>query len=482
MSRFLPFCLLLAGLFGSPRSGRAQAMPLYIDLKAEKLDVPAGPWQVTRVLDLRADRSRLGPVRLGLDNHVVSANFAQPMAAELLQAIQTQAPARAEARPVLMRVFALALSEDVRASSEAAEAELIADFLEPLPDSMFRVLLPVGAATRRAGLEVTKHHATNLAQVLQEGLRQLAALPAAPPNAEVLTRADALAGRGGATSRRFPIQLAALPQRGFYRSLQEFQNNAPSEPKYPFAIEHIAHTGKRWAGTDEVQAFYLRTDARNPRVPVSRHDIWGLSDGREALIVHKSRFYKLLPTADGRNFTFIGPPLFDEQAATNMAVAAVAGGAIGAAIAGAAQGGGTMIPYELHLASGRVLPMPEAGHTDADGFQTVPDTARVYVYRRVESAKNRSATLSITGQKPLMLQAGQWTKLIWTDRRQELALCGQVAGEPKGCHQFVPDFSQPNYLECMVPEDGSAPTFRLVPVKEGQFELRRIQRLSKAGR
>ncbi|MDO7854282.1 hypothetical protein [Hymenobacter convexus] len=482
MSRLLPFCILLAALLGPVRRGHAQAMPFYIDLKAEKLDVPPSAWQVARVLDLRTDRSRLGPVRLGLDNHVVSANFAQPLAAELLQALKAQVPGRAGARPVLMRVFTLALSEDVRASSEAAEAELIADFLEPLPDSTFRVLLPVGASIRRTGLEVTKHHATNLAQVLQEGLRQLAALPAAPAAAEILSRADALAGRGGAASRRFPIQAAAEPRRGFYRSLQEFQNNAPSEPKYPFAIEHIAHTGKRWAGTDEVQAVYLRTDARNPRVPVSRNDIWGLSDGKEALISYKGRFYKLLPAADGRNYTFIGPPLFDEQAATNMAVAGAAGGLLGAAIAGAAQGGGAMMPYELHLASGRVLPMPEAGHTDADGFQTVPDTARVYVYRRAESPKNRTATLSITGQKPQTLQACQWTKLTWTDRRQELSLCGQVANEPKGCHQFVPDFSQPNYLECVVPEDGSPPTFRLVPVKEGQFELRRIQRLSKAGK
>jgi len=391
-------------------------------------------------------------------------------------------PPSTAARPVLMRVFTLALNEDLRPHKEAAEAELIADFLEPLPDSTFRVLLPVGASTRHGGFDVTKHHAANLALVLQEGLRQLAALPAAPPPAEILSRADALAGRGGAASRRFPIQAAALPKRGFYRSLQEFQNDAPSEPKYAFAIEHIAHTGKHWAGTDEVQAVYLRTDARNPRVPVSRHDVWGLSDGKEALISYRGRFYKLLPTADGRNYTFIGPPLFDEEAANNMAIAAVAGGALGAAIAGAAQGGGPMIPYELHLASGRVVPMPEAGHTDADGFQTVPDTARVYVFRRPESPKNQEATLRINGQKPLALQACQWTKFTWTDRRQEARVCGEGPGGGEVCYAFVPEFSQSSYLELVVPAGGGAPTWRQLSAKEGQFELRRIQRLAKLAR
>ena len=102
-----------------------------IGLGAEKLDVPAGPWQMTRVLDLRTDRSRLGPVRQGFGNEVAFANFTQPLATQLQQLIEAQWPLSKGARPMLMRVFTLALRKDLRASSEHTEAKLVADFLEP---------------------------------------------------------------------------------------------------------------------------------------------------------------------------------------------------------------------------------------------------------------------------------------------------------------------------------------------------------------
>ena len=477
MNRLLPFCLAFACflLAASP----AHAQTYRIDLSNEKLDTPRGSWQVVRVLDLRADRSRLGPVRQGLDNRVVSANFSQPMAAELRQFIKTHLPPQAGSRPVLMRVFTLAISEDLRAHSEAAEAELVADFLEPQPDSTFRMLLAVGEATRRNGLDVTKYHAGTIALVLQQALRQLAALPATAPSPETLSRADALAGRGGASVRRFPVQAATAPKRGFYRSFQEFRDNRPSEPDYAFEIQHIAHSGKRWAGTDEVQVVYLRTDAKHQRVLVSRSKVWGVSDGKEALISYRGNFYKLRPTSDGRSYTVTGPPLYDEQAALNMTAAVLMGGAVGAAIASAATPAAALLPYEVHLASGRVVPITEEGHTDADGFQKVPDTARVYVYRRADSPKNQPATLVLPDGPPQPLAACQWTRFIWTDRRRDLRVCVKLGSGAEACREFVPDFSQPSYLECVVPADGSTPVIRPVPLKEGMFEVRRIRMLTK---
>ena len=373
MNRFLPFYLAAVCGLLTARTGHAQAQPYRFDLKAEKLDVPAGPWRVTRVLDLRADRSRLGTVRRGLGNELASADFTQALAPELLRFFAAQLPPAPAARPVVLRVFTLALSEDLRANSENAEAELVADFLEPQPDSTFRVLLRVGETTRRGGIEVTKMHPANLALLLQQALRQLAALPAAPaPAAETLSQADALTGRGGAAAQRFAIQTAAAPKRGFYRTLQEFRDNAPSEPDFFFAIEHVPHPGKRWAGTDEVVAYYPHTDERHPRRPVRTAGLWGLSDGKELLMVYRNGFYKLLAAADGRGYSFMGPPLYDAQAAANMAAASVAGGLLGAAIAGAANNARPFSPYELRLASGRVLPAQEAEQTDADGFARPP--------------------------------------------------------------------------------------------------------------
>ena len=481
MNRPLTFSLACLWLILTAHSGRAQTYRL--SLNAEKLEVPAGPWQVTRVLDLRSDRSELGTVHRGMANETVSADFVQPLTAELTQFFRTQLPAVAGARPVVLRVFTLALTEEMRASAEIAEAELVADFLEPQPDSTFRVLLTVGETTRRSGLEVTKRHATNLALLLQQALRKLSALPAPTTPSETLTRADALAGRGGAANPHFAIQAAgAAPKRGLYRSLQEFQNNAPSEPEFPFAIEHIAHPGKRWVGTDEAQANYLGTDDRHPTRPVNTAGLWGLSDGQELLMVYRNHFYKLMPAADSRNFTFTGPPVFDEKAAANMAGAAAVGGLLGVAIASAANSAAPMDVYELHLASGRVVAAQNAGQTDADGFAKAVDSARVYVYRRADAAKDQPVNFSASGQPTRPLRTRQWTVLTWQDRRHDLKLCVQTGSGPEVCRSFVPNFSQPTYLECVVPTDGSAPALRLIPAKEGLFELRRIQRLTAAGK
>ena len=437
--------------------------------------MPAGPWQVTRVLDLRADRSRLGTVHRGLDNLLASADFTQPLAPEVLRFLRARQPAAPGARPVVLRVFALAVGEDQRMSSENAEAELVADFLEPQPDSTYRVLLAVGETTRRGGLDVTKFHPANVALVLQQALAKLAATPAPAAATETLSRADALAGRGGAATQRFAIQGAAAPKRGFYRSFEEFRANAPGQPAYPFALSHVAHPGKRWAGTNEVQANYLQTDNTHLGRPVPTADLWGLSDGTEMLIVYRNRFYRLLPAADGRSYTFVGPPLFVAPGMADVAGAALLGGAVGAAIVAGAKGSATMAPYELHLATGRVVPAQEADQTDADGFSTAPAAATVYVYRRADAAKSQLVALTVTGQPAVDLPARYFAALTWPDRRQELKLCVQLGTGPETCQAFVPDFAQPTYLECVVPAGGGALVLRPVSAKEGALAVRRLQ-------
>ena len=466
---------LLAALLLAALPGRAQAPVYRFDLRAEKLDVPASPWQVTRVLDLRPDRSQLGSIHRGLGNQLVPATLAQPLAAEMQQLITAQLPARAGARPVILRVFALSIGEDLRPTSEHGEAELVADFLEPLPDSTFRVLLPVGETTRRGGLDVTKFHPTNIALVLQQALRQLAALPAAPPATEILSRADALAGRGGAAALRFAVQTAGAPKRGFYRSLQEFRDNAPTEPGQPFLVTHVPHTGKRWAGSDEIQVSYLYLDAAHPARPVPTGDLWGLSDGQELFIAYRNRFYQLLAAPDGRSYTFVGPPVFNPQVAAGRAAAVIGGGLIGAALAGAAYGPDLMVPYELHLASGRVLPVQDAGQTDADGFAKAPATAQVYVYRAADAARRTALTLRADGQPTMDLPPRYFVPITWANRRTELQICVQAGTGPEACQSFMPSFDQPTYLECTIPADGGAPVLRPVLAKDGALAVRRMQ-------
>ena len=473
----LSICLLLLCL--TTTLAQAQPKPYYFSLQAEKLDLPASPWRVTQVLDLRPDRSRLGLVRRGLDNQISSADFKQPLAAELLQFLQARLKTTPTARPVVMRVFTLSLNEDPRPNSEAAEAEIIADFLEPQADSTFRVVQIVGETTRRAGIEVTGFHAPNIALVLQQALGQLAAPAPAP---ETLSRAEALAGRRGAMAQRFAIQKAATPKRGFYRSFDDFRNNAPQEPEYAFAIQHIARSGKRWQGNDETRPIYLNADPALSNRPVPTAGLWGLSDGHEMLVAYRNHFYKLLPAADGRSYTFVGPPVFDGQTNGTLVAAAVVGGAmagaVGGAVAAALVGGssGTMDVYELHLTSGHIVAAEQAGQTDAQGFTTATDTAGVFIYRS-NADKDQPVMLNISGYGPVQLPARHYAAITWLDRRKELKICLQNAAKAENCRAFVPDFTQPTYFECTVPTDGSAPVLRPVSVKTGGFEVQRKQQV-----
>ena len=110
-----------------------------------------------------------------------------------------------------------------------------------------------------------------------------------------------------------------------------------------------------------------------------------------------------------------------------------------------------------------------------------PDTARVYVYRRATSATDQPpATLRVSGQPDVALAARQVTAFTWTDRRRDLKVCARTGTGPEACREFVPDFSQPTYLECVVPAGGGAVELRPVSAKAGAFELRRLRLLKKA--
>lgn len=69
--------------------------------------------------------------------------------------------------------------------------------------------------------------------------------------------------------------------------------------------------------------------------------------------------------------------------------------------------------------------------------------------------------------------------LRWTDRRRGMKICAQPGTAPDNYQAFVPDFSQPTYLECVVPADGGTPVLVPVSAKAGAFEIRRIRLLAK---
>lgn len=454
--------LTAAGLVLFPFLTTAQVH--HLDLQTQTLNIPYSPFQVMRVVDARADRSRLGAVYLGLDNHLASANFAQPLEAELLALLQ-RTPPGSTARPVVLRIHTLAIGETIRATSETGVAELIADILVEHEPGAYHLLMSVGEMVEARGVEVTRQHPQNVARTLQSALTQLAALPAdARGTGPALTWAEVEAGRGGVLAQRYPVQTEPL-RKGVYRSFAEFRANAPTGGEgQPFNLAPV----KRKGGLPAFEASYLYLSPKLPARLV--RGVWGLSDGRTAYIFHQGAYYSLQSDSTNATYTFTAPASADPH---DVTMGAVMGGLAGMALAGAISGG-EPLPCEVHLATGRVTAAPRRPAPASAGTNVAPDSATVYLYRRPDAHADQVLTLTVAGKPFGTLAPGQCRVVRWADRRQELSLCARgPAGEAEACQRFVPDFSAPTFLQCSLPTALDAePLLQPVPAKEGQFYVK----------
>lgn len=436
----------------------------HLDLRAQTLNIPHSSFQVTRVVDARADRSRLGAVYLGMDNHVASADFAQPLEAELLALLQ-RTPPSLTARPVVLRIHTLSIGETIRATAETGVAELVADILVESEPGAYYLLLSVGELVEGRGADVTRQHPQNLAQTLQLALTQLAALPAdARGVGPALSWAAVEAGRGGALAQRYPVQTEPLRQ-GVYRSFAEFRANAPTGgQEQPFTLAPV----KRKGGLPAFEASYLYLGPQKPSRLV--RGAWGVSDGRTAYVFQQGAYYALQADSTNAAYTFTVPAPADPHA---MTMAAIAGGLAGVALAGAISGG-EPLPCEVRLATGRVMAAPRRTAPASAGAQVAPDSATVYLYRRPDAHADQLLTLTVDGKPFGTLAPGQCRMVRWADRRHELSLCASGAsGEAEACHRFVPDFSAPTFVQCSLPAARAAePLLQPVPAKEGQFYVK----------
>ncbi|WP_345113370.1 hypothetical protein [Hymenobacter algoricola] len=456
--RYLPLLFLL--LLTKP----AAAQVFTIELPPVPA-LPASQFRVAKVVDARADRTMLGYVQQGLDNHRVPANFGQSLAAEL-QSFLGQQPADAAARPVVLRLHRLRLAEETRASSERANAEIMADFLLQ-ENEHYYPLLSVGIGTESKGLDVTRQHAGNLAKLLTDCLGQLAALPATQrpaPDAAPLTWAQVQRG-DGYQPYLFPIQKTREPKRGFYRTFQEFQNNSPGQDTKPFEMTQKPRPGKQWDGQPHIDALLLAT---TNGLRTSVRGVWGLSDGQTAYIFQRGSYFPLLPTAAGYTFTGFAP-VDPNEALTGLVLGSMVGGIVGGAIGSAIAGGGhEPMEYEMSPTTGNLLALRAP-----DGFAAAADTAAVYLYRRVATSFGPPVQVLVDGKDAGTLGPEQYLALTWRDRRRDMTICLQDAQHT--CHTFLPVFGTTTYLNYSQKKAGEQPALQLMPAKEGLFHLRHLK-------
>ncbi|OWP63354.1 hypothetical protein CDA63_09095 [Hymenobacter amundsenii] len=430
--------------------------------------LPSTAFHFDRLVDARPDRTRLGSVHRGVGNKLVSADFGQPLEAELTPWLQQALPATAATRPVVVRVHTLSVGEIITPTSETAAAELVIDFLEPVGADAYRLVLSTGELVESNGIDVTKHHPKNLRIALEQSLRKLAAQPAASDAAPTLSWTQVLAGVDGVAPERYPVQQQPL-RPGVYKSFEEFRANAPTLQEGPLEIVKTPRKGREWAGTNNVEAYYLYLDPNHQRRPV--RDAWGLSDGQTAYIRYRNRYFPLTPAGPDYTFTGFRIPDPNEQLA-GVALGAMFGLA-GALVAAATLPSGTQPQrYDLHLTSGRVV-ATERPNTTPDGFVRA-DTAAIYLYRRPDAQSGQPVRVQLNGREVGQLTAGSYLALSWTDRQQQLRIC--VGSEQETCRAFVPDFTTATYLECSLPS-AISPVPSLTPVaeKEGVFYVKKYR-------
>lgn len=448
-------CLLLAALLLGSRTGVAQVFAVEVPaLPANRL--PQLPFRIEKVVDSRADRTILGVVRHGLDNHRVPASFRHSLTTDLLAALQPL-PTAAGAPVVVLRVHTLRIAENVRASSEWAVAELQADLLLQQGPDQYLPLQSVSTAAEAGGIDVTKAHGANVAAVLTEALLQLATRPPAPAIAP-LSWDDVQAGRGY-QPYRFLIQLTRTPRRGIYRTFQEFQADAPSISERPFQVlkqPRPAHQ-KQWGTQPKIDAQYLAQDGAGQRQPV--RGAWGLSDGTDLYIFQRGEYFQLIPTPDG--YTFTGVELPDPR---EMTTAAIAGGLVGTAVVSALANGPA--DYELSATSGQLLPRPT---TDTAFPAPAADSAAVYLYHRSNTKTTAAAAPVTVGGRPVgTLAPNGYLALTWRDLRREMMVCVGAT-----CYSFLPVPGTTTYLAYQ--PAAPAPTLQPVATKEGVFQLKHIR-------
>jgi hypothetical protein len=291
------------------------------------------------VVDGRKDKTNIGWVQTGLANARRVAVFQQPAEQEILNLINRSQPHDVKRKEVILRIEYLGISEQTLAMSETAKAELVLDLFYSVGDSAW-FMARKHATEESRGMDVTRHHARNIATALAEIVKQFNTQISLLESSSMLH--SAIPRNQVATYQVFnkvsdiqaPILLANQYPDGLYASFEEFRDNASS-----ISGGYEVTSGKN------VKVKWVDSDGNRKRV---RDNVYALAHGNELYIFFNYQFY-LIKKKDNELF-FTGPAVPDSGA---IIAGGLLGGAIGGSIAGAATARRTV--YRIELTNGSLV-------------------------------------------------------------------------------------------------------------------------------
>lgn len=435
------FGCLLALLGATP--ARAQ---LYHDVRLDPAIAEALPVYVQQVLDLRPNQNSLGWVNNGLENIRLLAHFRTGLAPEVAAFLHKHPRRLAQARPVIMVVRRVSISEQVATLRERAYAEWVADFYYQHTDG-YHLLCHTAELTSEEDLDATHLHPRTLTRGLVQALSHLRGLDwnqllaATPP----LSWAQL---QQGAQPALYPILSATTPKAGIYSSLSDFRSNNPSNTAWR------ARPKAGFGGT-LIMELEEKTDSVSSRWRTARGN-WGFSDGKEVYVNHLNDYYRLTRQDDGQ-YTYQAPVYVDPRQQT-LGIVYTPGGAM------------IRQPARLTLATLYLqLDTGFAGEKTPTYLRsdTPAATATITVFRRPDAVPEKAVQILLEGRVLGELLPAQYLQIqLPAQALVEVSVCGLT--EREACFRFRPDTQVPNFLDCRLSAASQpAPTLRLVSAETG---------------
>jgi len=432
----------------------AQTPSKYIlDLRADQAKpIATEALYIAQVVDLRLNQNNIGWVQGGMYDNRILANFRGSFKQELTSFAQAASPRKPNARPLLMCVRELQVTEHAKPTYQTASAELVVDYLYQNANGYHLIAHTADAITTKSILDATAYHDYNLAKVLNQSLGKLATI-----NLEQLIATtpamtwEEVLGSEDLSQASYPIMVDSLLRSGVYSTFQEFRNNAPSQIG-SIQVDQVPLQGNGWAMSYQAIPHLYTTEGH--RVSIS-NKAWGFCDGKQFYIRHDKAYFPLKRRAD--DFTFLGltPPNWRDHSANISPM-----GEPRVVIVHSAPN--LPMEYSLNMATGQVHEF-----TPPIAPMAAPvDTTSIVVYRRPDAAPDQVITILIDGQVQGTLHGNEYVVIPWADKKKELALCARTNQET--IYRFHPNFLAGNYLDCrLTSTTQAAPRLRLVLAEEG---------------
>lgn len=443
---FLAFCIMFSPCL--------LAQKYEISLAKRKTSKPLQKIAVSKIIDLRYDKTNIGWIQKGLSSDKVPADFKTAIDQEIITFLKNNIAVSDNSIPLIVKINKLEIAERWNGNFQYAAAEVALEFLVRRTDGSGYCSVLNSGSYREPYLtsDVTGIHDENIATVLEDCFSQISKLNIAeicsqvPALPEDYLQVNTYFKEG---SRKVPALEAAFPKKGVYQNFQEFQNNAPSLDQE--------------VSMDKNGKFFYNASGKKVE------KVWGYSDGKNAYILH----------ADDKNYyplTKLDDQFIYSGSVTTYSDGAILAGKILSVAAGGTVGGGGLLASELskkkstaqftiNMITGRLKQVSTTQQV------TVPNQkGKIVLFR---NAKNEAkAPISIFANDSLIaiFPPNSFSTFEFDIPVQAAPFNFCLKSTEQYCQQIAPNADNILYFECSLPEkSGAKPSFKISTSKEATY-------------